>query len=245
MHAVLAALANPRRRLFRLYATPERRRELGPAIAAALARAGREVETVERDRREIDLLAGPGSAHQGLVLEAAPLAAEGLEGLIARAEGSPRAVAVVLDQVTDPQNVGAIARSAAAFGAVGLVLQERHAPPETGALAKAACGALEHLALARVANLAQALAHLKEAGFWVVGLEPAAAVALAEAGLSGRIALVLGAEGPGLRRLTRERCDLLARLPLAGPIPSLNVSAAAAAALYELFRGVPVPRPPD
>ena len=144
---------------------------------------------------------------------------------------------IVLDQVTDPQNVGAILRSASAFGAVGLVLTERHAAPESGVLAKAASGALDHLAMVRVVNLARAIEGLKQAGFWCLGLAAEGEMTLAEAKPSGRIALILGAEGTGLRRLTREHCDQLLRLPTAGPIGQLNVSNAAAIALYELVRG--------
>jgi 23S rRNA (guanosine2251-2'-O)-methyltransferase len=236
VHAVLAALANPLRRVSRLMIAPERRGALEPAIAGALARSGRALEPEERPKRELDVLLGAEAAHQGLVLETAPLGEQALEDLLARIGGAARSVLVVLDQVTDPQNVGAIVRSAAAFGVAGLVLQSRHAPPETGALAKAASGGIEHVPIVRVTNLARALGALKGEGFWVVGLDSQAPTTLAMAALEGRVALVLGAEGVGLRRLTRERCDAIARLPIKGPIDSLNVSAAAAAALYELFR---------
>ena len=154
--------------------------------------------------------------------------------LAAPAAGARRLV--VLDRVSDPRNIGAILRSAAAFAADALVLTHRHAPPESAALAKAASGALEAVPIVRVANLAQALEEMARAGFWRIGLDASAATALPEADLSGDVALVLGAEGRGLRRLTAERCDVLARLPMAGAMASLNVSAAAAIALFLSYR---------
>jgi 23S rRNA (guanosine2251-2'-O)-methyltransferase len=189
--------------------------------------------TPERtDRARLDQLLGRDVVHQGIALLADLLAPAGLAQTLQR----PGPI-VVLDQVSDPRNVGAIMRSAQAFGAAGVVTQDRNAPEETGALAKAASGALETLPLLRAVNIARTLIALKAAEFWVVGLDAGAPAPLSGAALGGRrVALVMGAEGDGLRRLTRETCDELVRLAMPGAMESLNVSAAAAIALYELTR---------
>lgn len=233
-HAVLAALANPQRRCQRLLITAEAERALAGELGALLAPPRLSPEVVARG--ELDRLL-PTAVHQGIALEVAPLEEPTLEEVLRQGAASSDAVLLVLDQVTDPHNVGAILRSAAAFAALGVVVTERHAPHSTAALAKAASGALESIPLVRVGNLARALEEIKGAGFWCIGLAADAAATIAEARLDGRTALVLGAEGAGLRRLTRERCDLLVRIPLASAaIASLNVSNAAAVALYELAR---------
>lgn len=234
-HPVLAALANPERRCRRLLLTSEAARTHGPGIAELSSqRPLPQPETIER--ADLDALLPPGAVHQGIALVAEPLAAPDLQALVEAAQGRETAVIVCLDQVTDPHNVGAVLRSAAAFGALGLVIPDRHAPEETGTLAKSASGALERLPLVRVTNLVRALDELKEAGFWTAGLAGDAPRTLAEAKLSGRIVLVLGSEGDGLRRLTREHCDHLVKLPQSDLVESLNVSNAAAVALYELAR---------
>jgi 23S rRNA (guanosine2251-2'-O)-methyltransferase len=168
--------------------------------------------------------------HQGVVIEVEPLDDMWLGDLLA--EAGERSVLLVLDQVTDPHNVGAILRSAAAFGALGIVTQDRHSPPESGALAKAASGTLERVPWVRVVNLARALEEIAEAGFWRIGLAGDAETVLKEALGPPRVALVLGAEGPGMRSNTREHCDALARLPISNAVESLNVSNATAVALY-------------
>jgi 23S rRNA (guanosine2251-2'-O)-methyltransferase len=168
--------------------------------------------------------------HQGVVIEVEPIEDVWLDGILH--DTPEQAVLLVLDQVTDPHNVGAILRSAAAFGAIGIVTQDRHSPPESGALAKAASGALERVPWARVVNLARALEEVGGAGFWRIGLTGDAEMELKDALGPKRVALVLGAEGPGLRPNTREHCDALARLPISDAVESLNVSNAAAVALY-------------
>jgi len=230
-HAVLAGLANPARRCHRLLATAQESAAFGPPAAAR----GVAIEVVER--RDIDRLLPGGAVHQGVALLAAPPPEPDLGDVLAGV--GPRAVVVVLDQATDPRNVGACLRAAAAFEAAAVVIQRRHGPPDSGVLAKAASGALEIVPLVRVTNLARALDEIKEAGFWCVGLDGAATTVIAEADLSGRVALVLGAEGHGLRRLTREHCDHLVRIPISGRVESLNVATAAAVALYEVARRMP------
>ena len=222
-HAVLAAIANPLRGApVRLLASPERAREAAAAGAEPEVMAG----------ADISRLVPQGAAHQGLALLAKPIEPFPLEAL-----ARPRAgFILVLDQVTDPQNVGAIFRSAAALGARAIVLQDRHAPPLAGALAKAAAGAIERVPHVRVVNLARALDQLAEQGWRTVGLAADADLVLADALDERPTALVLGSEGEGLRRLVAEHCDALARIPMPGGFESLNVSAAAAIALYEAAR---------
>ena len=235
LHAVAAALANPRRKPRRLLVTAEAAETLAEAIAATPHAV--EAETV--GRREIEAELPEDAVHQGAALLTAPLPAAELAAIPqVPADGAPpprRRVVVVLDQVSDPHNIGAILRSAAAFGALAVVVPDRGSPEETAALAKAASGALETVPLVRVTNLARALATLKTAGFWCVGLDGGAECTLAEQDLPDALALVLGAEGAGLRRLTLESCDFTARLPIRPAMESLNVSNAAAVALYALM----------
>lgn len=230
-HAVTAVLGNPERKLLRLARTGA---DIEPGEVEGDSGDWPEWEQVPRDILESWLPFG--AVHQGIAAKVHPLPEHGIEDVVAEAADQDRAVVLILDQVTDPQNVGAILRSAAAFGAVAVVLTERNAAPESGALAKAASGALEHVPLIRVTNLARAIDILKKGGFWIAGLAAEAERTLAQAKLTGKVGLALGAEGPGLRRLTREHCDLLVRLPTGGPIDHLNVSNAAAVSLYELVR---------
>jgi len=220
LHAVEAALSNPNRPLLRLLATENAAHRLGPLIAK------RKITPEPVLPKDLDRLLGPDTVHQGVALEVGPLAPVGLDDI------DPNGILLVLDQVTDPHNVGAALRSAAAFGAAGLVLTERHSPPLAGVLAKAASGALDLVPIVLVKNLAQALTELGDRGVLRIGLAEEAEGALEDAPLTRPLALVLGAEGKGLRQLTRERCDFLCRISTVSALASLNVSNAAAIAMH-------------
>ena len=235
-HAVLAALSNPHRSVRRMLATVEA--ALGLAERLDDIRSSRSLPAEEiSEKSDIERFLPHGAVHQGIAVLVDPLPSLAIEEIADLGATRERAVVVVLDQVTDPHNVGAVLRSAAAFGALAVVVQDRHAPDETASLAKAASGALERIPLVRVTNIVRALDTLKESGFWSAGLAADGPVTLSDAKLSGRVVLVLGAEGEGLRRLTREHCDHLVRLPMTDAVESLNVSNAAAISLYELARG--------
>jgi 23S rRNA (guanosine2251-2'-O)-methyltransferase len=219
-HAVEAALANPARTLRRLWATPQ-------ALASVASALGT-LEVREADSAQLARLTAEHVPHQGLVLECDPLPAVHIEDVITNLDRP----LLVLDQVTDPHNVGAMLRSAAAFDAAALVTQDRHSPPESGALAKAASGCLELVPWVRVVNIARALETIAEAGFWRIGLAGEGKLNLGQALGKGGVCLVMGAEGEGLRANVAAHCDVLARLPISPKVESLNVSNAAAIALY-------------
>ncbi len=233
IHAAKAALANPARKVSRICTHGGLFAEIAALVAELRMRDIKVPQVEQLERAELDALV-PGAVHQGLVIEAAPLPPASLMDVI---EAAPQWI-VLLDQVTDPHNVGAIIRSACAFGLGAVIQTERHAPAATAVLAKTASGALEHTLLVSVTNLAATIKDLQQAGYWVIGLAEEGEAFLAAQRLDGKVALVLGAEGEGLRRLTRERCDVLARLPTGGPVGALNVSNAAAVAFYELVRAV-------
>jgi 23S rRNA (guanosine2251-2'-O)-methyltransferase len=220
-HAVAAALDNPNRKVLKAWST---------ADAATFMNFPKDLPVVRAEAPDLGRMVPHDAPHQGVVIEVEPLEDIWLDDVLA--EAPERATLLVLDQVTDPHNVGAILRSAAAFGAIGIATQDRHAPPESGALAKAASGALERVPWVRVVNLARALEEIAAAGFWRIGLAGEATTELKDALGPPRVALVLGAEGPGMRANTREHCDALARLPISDAVESLNVSNAAAVALY-------------
>ena len=218
-HSVAAALRAPRRKLIRLYATAAAAERLAAEVAA------RALEVRILDTDAIGLLAPREAVHQGLLLEARPLEPIDISEL------PTNGLVLVLDQITDPHNVGAILRTAAAFAVDALMTTERHSPEFTGALAKSASGGLEHVPICSVTNLARAMGELGDLGYWRVGLDSEAPESLGALALNRPVALVLGAEDKGLRRLTREHCDVIARLDLPGAIKSLNVSNACAIAL--------------
>jgi 23S rRNA (guanosine2251-2'-O)-methyltransferase len=222
-HPVLAALANPARKgMGRLLATPDRASELERDKLTH----GHKIEQIEP--QALDRMLPPGAVHQGLAFKVQPLEGVALEDMAG--EGG---IIVMLDQLTDPQNVGAIFRSALAFGAKGIVVQDRHSPALAGALAKASAGATERLPCARVTNLSRALETLADMGWRAVGLDGSAEQTLEQALDERPTVLVMGSEGDGIRRLVAEHCDVLAKIPMPGGFESLNVSNAAAVALYE------------
>jgi 23S rRNA (guanosine2251-2'-O)-methyltransferase len=223
VHAVEAALRNPDRTILRLSMTENAENRLADALSA------RHVTPERVSPRDLDRLLGADTVHQGVMLETEPLPEPDIFDLAARADAGPL---VVLDQVTDPHNVGAILRSAAVFGAAGLVMTRRHSAPLDGTLAKSASGALELVPIALVQNLARAIGELKEHGCTVLGLDGTAEYLIEDQPLTERVAFVLGAEGKGLRELTRESCDRLVKITTNGPIGSLNVSNAAAISLH-------------
>lgn len=228
IHAVAAALANPDRQFRSLVATENAARRLGDAITAR----GLTVENVSP--RDLDRRLGADTVHQGILAVAEPLPEPDLADLV-RAAGSTGGPLLVLDQVTDPHNAGAILRSAAVFGASGVVMTRRHSPPLNGTLAKSASGALELVPVALVQNLARAMAELKESGVTLIGLDGEGDALLDDQPLAGAVAFVLGAEGKGLRQLTRETCDKVCRIGTSGALASLNVSNAAAISLHLAF----------
>lgn len=229
VHAVEAALANPKRTIHRVWSTEN--------AASRLARgmADRRLSPERVAPKDLDRRLGADTVHQGILIEAEPLPEPALADLAEHAANS--GPIVVLDQVTDPHNVGAILRSAAVFGASGLVMTRRHSPPLAGTLAKSASGALELVPVALVANLSRALDDLKDSGVFLIGLDSSADTLLEDPLLGEQrfkrpIAIVLGAEGRGMRQLTGSTCDLLCRIAADGPLASLNVSNAAAVALH-------------
>lgn len=222
-HAVVAALQNEIREKLELRLVKDT--PLDPNLIKGMT-----ARTVSKP--EIEAVLPQGAVHQGMALLVKPLAHGFLDEVIRHTSNKDRSVVLLLDQVTDPHNIGAILRSAAAFDADAVMIPDTNAPIETGTLAKSACGALEIVPFVRVTNLARAMQELKTAGFWMLGLDGNAPKSIGTDKLPKKTAFVLGAEGDGLRRLTAENCDEMIKLPISSKMESLNVSNAAAIALY-------------
>jgi 23S rRNA (guanosine2251-2'-O)-methyltransferase len=228
LHAARAALANPQRKILRAVLTTRAAEEIGRTLLGRVRHETAETEQISR-------LLPPGSVHQGVALQVERLPHRDLDDVLGPSDGRRRVV-LVLDQISDPHNAGAILRSAAAFGVTAVIVQDRNAPDESGVLAKAASGALDVVPYLPVVNIARTLDELGKRAFWRIALAGDGESSLAEAAPTGDVALVLGSEGSGIRRLVRERCDAAAFIPMDGAMESLNVSNAAAVALYELRR---------
>ncbi|MBP5343543.1 MAG: 23S rRNA (guanosine(2251)-2'-O)-methyltransferase RlmB [Alphaproteobacteria bacterium] len=226
-HVVAMAVQNPRRRILEIYATKE---------TAAEMNLPQNIPVHPADRKFLDSLVGQGAVHQGVVAKCEPLSPVDLKEFIKGVKDKDKCLIIVLDQVTDPHNIGAIMRSAVAFNASAIIMPEAGAPSESGTLAKSASGATELIPVIRVSNLVHAMDMLKKAEFWCVGLDGYAKDYITDRKLPKKCVLILGAED-GMRRLTMENCDMVVKLPMNSAIESLNVSNAAAVAMYEWNRG--------
>lgn len=225
-HAVEAAIQNPIRKKFKIKSIKPLPDSFTQGISAQVV-----------SRNEIDSLCPEGAVHQGIVLQVAPLPLKNIDEFLS--ENKKQDVILILDQVTDPHNIGAILRSAAAFDASAVIVADSHAPQETATLVKSSCGGIEVVPLIRVPNLARAMELIKKNGYWILGLDGKAKGTVTQGKLPEKTAFVLGSEGDGLRRLTEENCDTLIKLPISPKMESLNVSNAAAIALYEYRRTFP------
>lgn len=237
VHAVREALLNPERVIKNIYITEQLEDDIYVMIEQANAQGLNRPEPQVLVKEALDRALPRGTVHQGIACDAAPLEEVYLPELIRKAGTKERSVLVLLDQVTDPHNMGAIMRSACAFGADGIIVQSRHAPELNGIVAKTASGAVEHLPVVYETNLARAIEALKEAGYFALALDERGSKTLPEAPHYPKTLLILGAEGPGLRPLIRDHCDLLLKLPTPGTFFSLNVSNAAAVAMYAVVAG--------
>lgn len=231
-HAVREAWLNPERHVHNLYITDTAAAGFEVVLKESKAKGLRRPHPMVVDKKQMEKMLPPGAVHQGLALATDDLPEIGVQDLVIAARDKEDCMLVMLDQVTDPHNVGAIMRSACAFGAAGLVMQRKHSPVLDGVLAKAACGAVEHVPVAYETNLSRAIEELKEGGFFVFGLSEHSNKSLGSVKPGGKVVVVLGSEGDGMRRLIKENCDEVLKLPTAGPIASLNVSNAAAVAFF-------------
>ncbi|MBP5614998.1 MAG: 23S rRNA (guanosine(2251)-2'-O)-methyltransferase RlmB [Alphaproteobacteria bacterium] len=227
-HAVMSALKNKKREVLQLMILPENEAEIKKEFGA--------INYKISTKKDFEKLLPQNAVHQGFVLITKPLKTVFLEDLIEQSRDLETCRILILDQVTDPQNIGAIIRSSAAFNTLGVVVQDKNAPFERGARAKAAAGTMELVPLVRVTNLVRAIELLKKNGFWIVGMDGYAKQSLKDVDKNAKLAVIMGAEGPGMRRLTEEACDILVRLDINPAVESLNVSAASAIVLYELSK---------
>ena len=238
-HAVSEAWLNEGRQIKALYMTEQAQASFDPILAKGKARGLIREPAIIVEKKKLEKMLPQGAVHQGLALDASGVQEFSVEDLIIRTQDTERAVILMLDQLTDPHNVGAVLRSACAFGAAGVVMQKKHAPALNGVLAKTACGAIEHVPVAFVTNLSRALEEFKDGGYFSYGLDERGEMNIGELGKKpGKCVLIMGSEGPGLRHLIKEHCDALVRLPMHGPMPSINVSNAAAVALYAVTETV-------
>ena len=230
-HPVFAAINNPKRQIFALYCTTENLAELKQACLSA----HRDINLIKAmDRKEIDKLLSSEAVHQGFVAAVKELESPALEDICRLANQKDNCHLLILDQVTDPQNIGAIIRSCVAFDSLALIVQDKNSPAESGAMAKASAGMIEYLPIVRVTNLSRSIETLKKSGFWVIGMDGYAKTTIDKLDKSGKTAIIMGSEGSGMRRLVEESCDSTVRLPISEKVESLNVATAAAITLYEL-----------
>ncbi|MBR1916008.1 MAG: 23S rRNA (guanosine(2251)-2'-O)-methyltransferase RlmB [Alphaproteobacteria bacterium] len=227
-HAVLSALKNPKRQIIKLMILPENEADIKKECPTAIYQI--------TSKKDLEKILPPTAVHQGFALITKPLEPVFLEDLIKKSRDLEACRILILDQVTDPQNIGAIIRSAAAFNALGVIVQDKNAPFESGAMAKAAAGTMELTPLVRTTNLSRTIETLKKNGFWIVGMDGYATQKIDEVDKSSKLAVIMGSEGSGMRRLVEENCDLTVRLDINKNVESLNVSVAAAIVLYELSK---------
>ena len=227
-HAVLSALKNPKRQIIKLMILPENEADIKKECPTAIYQI--------TSKKDLEKILPSAAVHQGFALITKPLEPVFLEDLIEKSRDLEACRILILDQVTDPQNIGAIIRSAAAFDALGVIVQDKNAPFESGAMAKAAAGTMELTPLVRTTNLSRTIETLKKNGFWIVGMDGYATQKIDEIDKSSKLAVIMGSEGSGMRRLVEENCDLKVRLDINKNVESLNVSVAAAIVLYELSK---------
>lgn len=230
-HPVVAAINNPKRQINTIYVTQDNFSEI-KSLCMTAKRGTTLIKTV--DRKEIEKLLPAGSVHQGLVAAVKELDGYTLDDVCDMAQQFDSCHVLILDQVTDPQNIGAIIRSCVAFDTLALIVQDKNSPTESGTIAKASAGMIEHLPIIRVTNLSRAAETLKKAGFWVIGMDGYAKTSIEQINKNGKTAIIMGSEGKGMRRLVEETCDDTVRLPISPKVESLNVATAAAITLYEL-----------